>query len=183
MLLNFLREGDNGPWSSFSFRVGTPAQDVRLLVSTASQVSWLVLEGRGCPLNDETCAQSRGGLYNSNTSSTWSPKGLYQLYNGRNLGIEAVGLFGNETLALGLPGSGGPTLEKQIIAGIGNQAFYLGMFSVNPKRTNFTGIEDGGQASIMTSLKNQNLIPSVSFGYTAGAQYRICLALPFTPGQ
>ncbi|KAI4212168.1 MAG: hypothetical protein LQ351_005037 [Letrouitia transgressa] len=165
--------GDNGPWSTFSFRAGTPAQDVRLLVSTASQVSWLVLEGRGCRLNDETCAQSRGGLYNSNTSSTWSPKGLYQLYNGRNLGIEAVGLFGNETLALGLPGSGGPTLEKQIIAGIGNEAFYLGMFGVNPKRTNYTGIADEGQASIMTSLKDQNLIPSISFGYTAGAQYRL----------
>ncbi|KAL9611566.1 MAG: hypothetical protein Q9167_003785 [Letrouitia subvulpina] len=166
-------EGDNGPWSSFSFRVGTPAQDVRLLVSTASQVSWLVLEGRGCQLNDESCAQSRGGLYNSNTSSTWSPKGLYQLFNGRNLGIDAVGLFGNETLGLGLPGSGAPTLEKQIVAGIGNQAFYLGMFGINPKRTNYTGIEEEGQASIMTSLKDQNLIPSISWGYTAGAQYRL----------
>ncbi|MCJ1475099.1 hypothetical protein MMC13_003759 [Lambiella insularis] len=46
------------------------------------------------------------------------------------------------------------------------------MFGVNPKPTNFTSIGEN-QASYMTTLKDQNLIPSVSFGYTAGNQYRL----------
>ncbi|KAL8967553.1 MAG: hypothetical protein Q9183_002863 [Haloplaca sp. 2 TL-2023] len=165
-------EGNDGPWSSFTLQVGTPVQDVRVLVSTSSQVSWIVLEGIGCRANDEVCANARGGLFDMNASSTWESNGFWQLGNERNLGIFANGLFGNDTLGLGIPGSGGPTLGNQIMAMIGTEDFYLGMFAINPKRTNYTGITEQGQASYMTTLKEQNLIPSVSFGYTAGAQYR-----------
>ena len=174
------REGDDGPWSSFTLQVGTPAQDVRVFISTASQVSWVVLENIGCRPSDRTCAAARGTLFNMNVSSTWHPNGFWQLYNERNLGIDANGLFGNDTIGLGIQGSGGPTLQNQILAAIGTEHFYLGMFAVNPKRTNYTGIASEGQASYMTSLKGQNLIPSVSFGYTAGAPYRIS-PLPLLP--
>lgn len=51
------------------------------------------------------------------------------------------------------------------------------MFAVNPKTTNYTGITEQGQASHMTALKNQSLIPIVSFGYTVGAPYRLKKAL------
>lgn len=47
----------------------------------------------------------------------------------------------------------------------------MGNFGLNPKPTNWTSYEDSAP-SYMTQLKEQNLIPSVSFGYTAGAQYR-----------
>ena len=107
-----------------------------------------------------------------NTSTTWKPNGFWQLGNERNLGIYANGLFGNDTIGLGIQGSGGPTLSDQILATIGTEQFYLGMFAVNPKRTNYTGIAEEGQASYMTCLQEQNLIPSLSFGYTAGAPYR-----------
>ena len=167
------REGNDGPWSSFVVRVGTPAQDVRTFVSTSSQISWIVLQGQGCRLNDGVCAEARGGLYNMNTSSTWRPNGFWQLGNERNLGIYANGLFGNDTIGLGIQGSGGPTLEDQIMAVIRTEEIYVGMFAVNPKRTNYTGITEQGQASYMTTLKNQSLIPSVSLGYTAGASYRL----------
>ncbi|KAI4204689.1 MAG: hypothetical protein LQ350_001004 [Teloschistes chrysophthalmus] len=167
------RDGDDGPWSSFTLQVGTPAQDIRTFVSTSSQVSWIVLQDVGCTASDKACASARGGLFNMNTSSTWSPNGLWQLQNERNLGIFANGLFGNDTIGLGIQGSGGPTLQNQILATIGTEHFYLGMFAVNPKRTNYTGVTEQGQASYMTSLKEQNLIPSVSFGYTAGAPYRL----------
>ncbi|KAI4106284.1 MAG: hypothetical protein L6R37_002266 [Teloschistes peruensis] len=167
------RDGDDGPWSSFTLQVGTPAQDVRTFVSTSSQVSWIVLQDVGCTASDKACASARGGLFNKNTSSTWKPNGFWQLQNERNLGIFANGLFGNDTIGLGIQGSGGPTLQNQILATIGTEDFYVGMFAVNPKRTNYTGVTEQGQASYMTSLKEQNLIPSVSFGYTAGAPYRL----------
>lgn len=176
-VLTVAREGDDGPWSSFALRVGTPAQDVRVLVSTSSQVSWIVLDGQGCVSGDGTCATARGGLFNVNTSSTWNPNGFWQLGNERNLGIFANGLFGNDTIGLGYQGSGGPTLQNQILATIRTKQFYLGMFAVNPKRTNYTGLAEQGQSSFMTSLHQQNLIPSVTFGYTAGAPYRMLLAL------
>ena len=82
------------------------------------------------------------------------------------------GIWGNETVGLGVQGSGGPTLESQTIAQINSLDFFLGMFGVNPKPTNYTGLSGDSQDSYMTTLKKQNLIPSVTFGYSAGAKYR-----------
>ena len=165
------RDGPDGPWSTFTLRVGTPAQDVRVLISTAVEASWLVLP-QGCAQGDTSCPNLRGQLFNPNISSTWAEWGYYELFTEQNLGIPGHGLFGNDTLGLGIQGSGGPTLQNQVIGGIGIQDFYIGMFGVNPKPTNFSGLGAEGQPSFITSLRNQSLIPSVSFGYTAGAQYR-----------
>ena len=81
-------------------------------------------------------------------------------------------VFGNDTLGLGIQGSGGPTLSDQIIGAYTSQELYLGMFGVNPASTNFTP-QDEGRPSYLSTLKTQGLIPSLSFGYTAGAQYRL----------
>ena len=45
------------------------------------------------------------------------------------------------------------------------------MFGLGPLPTNFSGF-DQPQPSYMSTLKNQSLIPSLSFGYSAGASYR-----------
>lgn len=151
--------------------MGTPEQDVRVLISTASQQTWVIVPD-GCIRTDTTCPDARGGLYNYNTSSTWSQlgNGFFELSIEGNLNGSATGFYGHDTISLGGEGSGGPTLHDQIVGGIGTQKYYLGMFGVNPKSTHFPGL-DGEQPSYLTSLKTQNLIPSLSFGYTAGAQY------------
>ena len=82
------------------------------------------------------------------------------------------GVFGNDTLGLGIQGSGGPLLEDQIVASYTDEDLYLGIFGLNPSSTNFSAT-DQGRPSYMSSLKSQNLIPSLSFGYTAGNQYRL----------
>jgi hypothetical protein len=46
-----------------------------------------------------------------------------------------------------------------------------GTFGLSPRPTNFTNF-DNPQPSYLTSLKSKNLIPSLSYGYTAGAPYR-----------
>lgn len=56
-----------------------------------------------------------------NTSSTWRPNGFWQLGNERNLGIYANGLFGSDTIGLGIQGGGGATVEDQIMAVIGTE--------------------------------------------------------------
>ena len=51
-------------------------------------------------------------------------------------------------------------------------AFYFGVFGLNPRPTNFTDYNDPAP-SYMSNLKAQNLIPSLSWSYTAGNQYRL----------
>jgi len=46
------------------------------------------------------------------------------------------------------------------------------MFALGPKPTNFTNF-DSPQPSWMWTAKNQSLIPSLSWGYTAGAPYQL----------
>src|SRR5450756_806194 len=91
-LIEKLGDGIDGLWSSFALRVGTPAQDIRVLASTNSPETLVVLP-LGCTsaaINPvpNGCASSRGGLFNPNTSSTWQDQGLFGI-NGDGVGLEA----------------------------------------------------------------------------------------------
>lgn len=88
------------------------------------------------------------------------------------MGISVQGVFGNDTVGLGVQGSGGPVLPNQIVAAYTSDDLRVGMFGVNPASTNFTAT-DRGRPSYLSSLKDQGKIPSLSFGYTAGNQYRL----------
>ena len=165
------RDGDDGPWSSFTLRLGTPEQNVRVFVSSSNPDTWVVLPN-GCSAGDSTCLEARGQTFDYNTSSTWKQHGFFQISTEQNLNLSVQAVFGNETLGLGVQGSGGPTLTDQIVAAYTGNDFYLGMFGLNPASTNFTP-QDQGQPSYMSTLKSQNLIPSISFGYTAGNKYRL----------
>ena len=130
-------DGVDGLWSSFALRIGTPAQDVRVLASTNSPET-LVVFPLGCTSGainpvPNGCASSRGGLFNPNTSHTWLDQGLYGI-NGGGVGFEAdLGYsqnadYGLETLGLGFVAGGedGPTLQNQTVAGIATGSpFYL----------------------------------------------------------
>ena len=122
-------------------------------------------------MGDSNCSGDRGLAFNPNTSSTWSLHGNYELSTEQNLNLSAEAIFGNDTLGLGIQGSGGPVLQNQVIGAFTDDDFYLGYFGVNSAVINFTNTDS--QPSYLTSLKDQNLIPSVSFGYTAGNQYRL----------
>lgn len=150
--------------------MGTPPQDVSVFVSTASQETFVVLP-QGCAAGDTSCPSARGGLFNPNSSSSWSQYSYFQLPIEQNLYTAVIGYFGNDTLSLGTQSSDGPSVEKQVIGGIGDQRYYLGLLGINPKPTKVSP-GDSGQSSYITSLKAQNIIPSLSFGFTAGAAYR-----------
>ena len=171
------RDGDDGPWSTFAIRVGNPAQPLRVLASTAVQETWVVLQA-GCTTQDSTkCSNSRGGLYNQNASSTWKDQGLFELDAERNLNFTDFdnGDYGFDTLALGYDGSGGISLDQQVIAGVATKDFYLGFLGLNPQQVNFSLTET--HPSFLSNLKNRSIIPSLSFAYSAGASYR-----KFKPG-
>lgn len=169
----FYRDGYDGQWSSFHLRVGTPPQIVRVLVSTAGQATWVVVGPEGCPSNIPNCAQSRGGLFNVNTSDTWKFKANATLALEENLGYgDVVAMLGFDSLALGLSNAtGGLPLKSQVIDGLISNEYYNGMFGLGNQPTNITNFDDP-HPSFLTNLKSNNLIPSLSWGYTAGAHYR-----------
>lgn len=187
------RDGNDGPWSSFSIHAGTPAQPVRVLISTTAGETWVVSKNDtqgGCLSGDPTnCSQSRGGLFNVNASTTWNDQGLFGLGDEINLpdygGAFDVGDYGMDSLGVGLPGSGSVTVNNQVVAAIATKDFYLGNLGVTSRPTNFTQF-DNPRTSFLSTLRNQSKIPSLTFGYSAGNQYRkpvsvncsqICLGL------
>ena len=80
--------------------------------------------------------------------------------------------YGLDDISLGFSNAvGGPTLKNQVLAGFASNANYLGSFGLNNQPTNFTDLTNSSQ-SFLTSLRAENLIPSLSWAYTAGAHYR-----------
>lgn len=68
----------------------------------------------------------RGGLLQSNLSTTWSTHGLQNGTDGAIyalesfeeslLGRDGTGSYGYDTASIGIPGSGLPTLKIQVVA-------------------------------------------------------------------
>ncbi|KAF2274419.1 acid protease [Westerdykella ornata] len=178
-------DGIDGSWNTFPIRVGTPDQPLRVLVSTASQQTWVVFE-KGCwydepdaadptgereiKVLDRGCQERRGRTFNMSTSSTWDEIGFYQLWLEKNLGILGNGKYGYEKVGLGYTPDNGPTLDNTTVGALITDVFWLGHFGLNPKPTNFTSFVDPSP-SYMTLLFQKHMIPSVAWGYTAGAQY------------
>ena len=112
-------------------------------------------------------AQAAAG-FQANQSSTWTASGDRQLMTESYLGITSTGEYGLDTVGLGLEATTGLTLNRNVVAGVLAEPFYLGQLGM--KRSNATGVNS--TTSLMTQLKNENMIPSLSYGYTAGAIYR-----------
>ena len=169
-------DGNDGPWSTFPIQIGTPPQTVKVLVSTASSQIWAVVPD-GCVQSDPAnCSISRGGLFQPNSSSTWNRNqdaagGLFPINLEINLNDTGVGLYGYDTVTLGGQGSSGPTLDQQVVAGIATKAFYLGLFGLNPESMPLPETS-APLPNYLSSMNQSDLIPSLSWSYTAGNQYR-----------
>ncbi|KAL8664640.1 MAG: hypothetical protein Q9202_002910 [Teloschistes flavicans] len=173
-------DGNDGPWSSFALGFGSPPQFVRVLISTTCPQPWAI-DPLGCtPTDPPDCISNRGNRFNKNASSTWQEKGLYELDQELNLGYTGNGNFGLDNLTLGYPGSGAITLEHQIVATVAAKDFYLATWGIAPRPTNLTSDPNAvtfaaneSYPSVLSTLRQDDKIPSLSYGYTAGAQYRL----------
>jgi hypothetical protein len=169
-------EGIAGQWNTFALRVGTPAQVVRVDISTTSQQVW-VIAPKACIYSHTgaekaACGDSRGNLYYSNQSSTYQDQGLWDLYIESNLNYTGNAEYGYDVIGMGYDGEGGPTLKSQLLGALAKEDFWFGHFGLHPKSTNFSDFNTP-IPSFMSSLRTQNLIPSVSWGFTQGAPYRM----------
>jgi hypothetical protein len=138
----------------------------------------MAITPEGCASSDPLdCEKLRGEFFDYNASSTYSPNlvnvsiPIYGLGLEANLGYTGRGRFGFDDIILGWQGSGGPVVRNQTVAGMATKDFYIGLFGLTSRATNFTNY-DNPFPSVMQSLRNQTLIPSLSWAYTAGNQYR-----------
>jgi hypothetical protein len=167
-----VRDGNDGSWSSFAVQIGTPPQVVRVLPDIAGNSIWTVL-AQACDTSEANdCPSSRGNVFNSNQSTTWKDKGLYELpLNPEHfLPYSGNADFGLDTVTLDWQGHGGPSLSNQVIGGFVAEDIYIGVLGLSPATFNITSLNNP-LPSVLGSLNEQNIIPSSSWAYLAGASY------------
>lgn len=154
--------------------MGNPASDYRVLLSTVIPEVWVIDEVRACDENSPAnCSATRGGTFLPSASTTWSDQGGWSLGEEIALGVSPGdgGDYGFDTVGLNVAGAAALILDHQVVvASIAPASdFYLGYLGVAPRTPSFN---TSTQTSLLQSLKNQNHIPSLSYGYSAGAYYR-----------
>jgi hypothetical protein len=177
-------DGFDGNWSTYAVNVGTPPQKFYVLPGTQVSETWVILPD-GCeapPTDPANCETLRGAQafngqpptgFLTNASSTWAEAGLFEIKLEENLGIDGVnGLFGDDVVGVnnGNGSANGVSLAGQVVAGIAAKSFFLGYLGLGITRPNFSSSANP-QNTFLTNLWMDNLIPSLSYGYTAGASY------------
>lgn len=94
--------------------------------------------------------------------------GTRQLMTEDFLDTLSNGQFGTDVVGLGVDASSGLTLPGAVVAGITTEPFYIGTLGLKPGNAS---VSSDSTATLLSQLKQQNMIPSLSYGYTAGAIY------------
>ncbi|KAI1264910.1 aspartic peptidase domain-containing protein [Xylariaceae sp. FL1019] len=171
-------EGVDGPWSTFNLWVGSPEQQLRVTISTSSPRKYVVLSEYGCSTAVFTtatvptdCDTSRGGLFDVSASSSWTATGDYHVDVEESLGYAVNASFARDSISIG---SADIVLQNQTLCGIAYPTpFYMGVFGLNHQSTILPSVGNLSTPSFLTTMKDQNHIPSLSWSYTAGAKYRL----------
>ena len=115
-----------------------------------------------------TCQNIRGGLFYSNESLTFEEYGFYELGSDPELGTSQFGYYGLDTVAL----DDKVAEPEQIVAIINTTDSLLGQLGLGVQQTRLNGSQN--VLPFLSSLvQNETAIPSHSYGYTAGASYRL----------
>ena len=113
------------------------------------------------------CSTERGEIFHSNASSSWKDLGYYALGLDPELNVGDYGRYGLDSIAL----SDTISTPSQIVSIVNSTDYWLGFLGLGIKPTNFTSTQK--PTFLASMVENQSLIPSHSYGYTAGAHYRL----------
>ncbi|OAF98839.1 acid protease [Paraphaeosphaeria sporulosa] len=180
--------GNDGSWSTFYINVGDgdnngSGQNFEILPSTHFGVTVLPYPSSWCSTD---CAENRGiGTVNGNQTNgldtddttTWKTRGTYDLdlpywWQGNNTaGAGPAGYYGLDYVGIGPASSKSYKAPQMYVAATTSKDFYIGQFGLGPGASNLGGGTGTPVDSIITFLKQHRIIPSVSYGYTAGAKY------------
>ncbi|UPX11347.1 uncharacterized protein EKO05_0001953 [Ascochyta rabiei] len=173
--------------TSFYVHVGTPPQYFHVLPSLNSQTVYVPRTGdcQSIPVTD--CGTSRGAEvfasdsspgFDVNASSTWQELGLYDLEPGTKFELDGTSLYGYEKAGISLIGGTNDniTLDQQAVGAystpsrLGLSRLWLGRLGLSQVAMSKNEMEH--PVSFLHGLKDHGYIPSLSFGYQAGAAYR-----------
>ena len=189
-------DGNDGSWSTFVINIGdngsngsdagTTGQNFKVHISTSGQMVWIPLEASWCTEPDQsTCAEHRGVQifdskqslgFDSQKTQNWTQLGLYSLQQPPILQdlqytpeSNPNGSYGLTTVGLGIDSKFSPQFGSILVAGINTEDFFMGSFGLSD--TAFT-LANKPYSTFLADYSGNSLIPSLSYGYTAGAQYR-----------
>ena len=166
------RDGIDGSWSTFWMSIGSPPQTLRLLPSTTGDAIWPVLP-QGCTRRDPSnCADLRGAVFNPDNSTSWSGIGLFELgvAEERGLGYSGNASVGYDDIRIGNGDASSLLVRNQTVEGFATKDFHLGTIGLSPNAVNLS-LFSNSTDSFLAGLKNSSMIPSLSWGYTAGVSY------------
>ena len=109
--------------------------------------------------------------FQKNESTTWQEVGIYRMGLGANLGLTGNAYYGYDNFGLGSSqDSDAIKVEKLTVAAYATPDFWVGQLGLSM----FPIImgETERPHSLLARLKEEGRIPSLSFGYQAGAPYR-----------
>ena len=174
------------------FAVGSPAQIVYLTPATALSETWVVGAG-GCASGpgsklylilsttvlklittkkDQPCVDARGGVFDYHISETWHTlgAGAYELGMNR-IGVQRNGDYGLDTVAfVDTMASSATSIDNVLIAAVNATEYYQGYIGLGVTQGT---IDHNTTNPLITQLAElDGMIPSHSYGYTAGAYYR-----------
>jgi hypothetical protein len=144
---------------------------------------WAVMAAMGCPADwvggSSACEDRRGHLYDrslSPTSTTGNNYSLTEPATMKNYGLDNEAIrMSVDTVALGDSQSGGQKVGRNGIWEFASLNYTLqGLVGLHQPAVNLSdlGGRGYGDASFIQTLRDTNNIPSLSYGYTAGALYR-----------
>lgn len=178
-------DGNDGSWSTFKISIGTPAQEFRVLASTQSgQTLVVVPDGCIAGIDRSDCAESRGAqVFNSgqspgfltNISSTWDRIGQYDIDLEERLGpnYTSRGIFGYDQVILGsVDYTDILTVNSSLVGGVADRIYYMGHIPLGVTKSKF-GSQTQAVDPLLQQLRKASQIPSISFAYTAGAKYHL----------
>lgn len=164
----------------FYVHVGTPPQHFHVLPSFGGQTVYVPIVDDCARLDIDDCGGSRGVEifasrpslgFQKNASSTWDQLGTYRVAQGESFAYKGNAYYGYETMGPSTSGTVNvPTFEKLGIAAYATPDLWLGrlglsMFPLNMSKT-------VQPHSFLSRMKEEGHIPSLSFGYEAGAPYQ-----------
>ena len=123
-------------------------------------------------LEEPHCSDARGGLHSPQDSDDWQSMGTWEL-GLQHLGYGGAGDYGldritsTSTIQTGAEFS----MDGVLMSVVNTTDYFLGQFGVGITQGNFG--DTVAKSPLTSAVETSGLIPSYSYGYTAGAHYRL----------
>jgi len=182
-------EGNDGPWSTFTVRVGTPPKPVHLLPATSQSTIWTVMPF-GCTAYSDApanCSTIRGQTFDPAKSSTFDYDGYQDLYDKSiyfqlpfeteaplstsTTNYSGNALVGSDAITLGSEGNDSPPLKNQTVAAYAGLIPFIGQLGLKSQDATILNLTDT-RASVLGFMNATGAVASATYGYTAGSKGR-----------